>query len=316
MTFAQIDRVPSLKENIEVQAALVFRTMFRAVDKFNMFHLADTGIPSKNGNIGLVTSYDFINSRFNTKTCQRNKWNSNDAVYQSHAMEHMEPLHWGNTNKMNNTTSSIDVIEVTIQNHFPSHQQAMVPTKFRVTQFNELLKYNAYPEKGPSYCRERLTSLINDIESKELEDANKVEADRDELQKGLARLHSVRTAVTQRPRKKIRNGGKPPSPQRMTQLRSVWRAKMEHYLSREYSSKGDDSEHLFTFPFTTSDNSLHTCSQGLNELDSLGDQELVHDVIYGKKNLTESTVINASSVSSLAPGNNIDDNVFDFCLTW
>lgn len=316
MTFTQIDRVPALKENIESQASKVFRSLFRDEDKFSMFRLADTDIASDNGNIGTVTSYDFINSRFNTRTCPRNIWDSNAAVYQSHATEHMEPLHRCNPNKMSSTTSCTDVIEVTIQNHFPDHKQAMVPTRFRVAQFNELLRYNAYPERGRPCCRAKLVSLINDIETKEMEEAHKVEAERVELQKGLARLHSVRTAVSQRPRKKVRNGGKPPCPKRMTQLKSVWKAKIEHYLSRECPNNGDDSDHLFTFPFVTSDNSLHTCSQGLTELGGLGHQELVHDVMYGKKNLAESTVINAASLSSLAPGNNIDAPVFDFCLTW
>ena len=102
------------------------------------------------------------------------------------------------------------------------------------------------------------------------------------------------------------------------QKKKIQKAKIEHYLSKEYSSRGDDSEHLFTFPFVTSDNSLHTCSEGLTELDSLRDRGLIHDGMYMKNNLIESnfTVINASSVGSISPGANIDGNVLDFCLSW
>ena len=178
------------------------------------------------------------------------------------------------------------------------------------------VKYNAHPAQGPPCCRVKLISLLNDAETKEREDAAKVEAERVELQKGLARLHSVRTPALQRPRKKIRNGGRQPNPQRMTQLRCIWKSKIEHYLSKEYSSRGDDSEHLFTFPFVTSDNSLHTCSEGLTKLGSLRDRGLMHDGMYIRNNLTESTVINASSVKSTSPGDNIDGNVLDFCLSW
>ena len=93
MTFSQIDRVPALKEDIESQASLVFKSAFGEEDKFNMFCVADTCKVGRNGNMGIVTSYDHSTSRFNTKTCPSNVWNSNEAVCTSHAIEHMEPLY-------------------------------------------------------------------------------------------------------------------------------------------------------------------------------------------------------------------------------
>ena len=93
MKFSQIDRVPTLKEDIESQASLVFKSAFGGEDKFNMFCVADTCEVRRNGNMGIVTSYDHSTSRFNTKTCPSNVWNSNEADFTSHAIEHMEPLH-------------------------------------------------------------------------------------------------------------------------------------------------------------------------------------------------------------------------------
>ena len=72
MTFLHIDRVPALKEDIESHASLVFKSVFRGYDKFNMFCVADTGEVRRNGNIGIVTSHDTITSRFNTKICSGN----------------------------------------------------------------------------------------------------------------------------------------------------------------------------------------------------------------------------------------------------
>ena len=62
MTFSQIDRVPAFKEDIESQASLVFKSAFGGEDKFNMFCVADTGEVRRNGNIGIVTSYDHSTS--------------------------------------------------------------------------------------------------------------------------------------------------------------------------------------------------------------------------------------------------------------
>jgi len=258
MTFSQIDRVPALKEEIESQASLVCKSAFGGEDKFNMFCVADTGEVRRNGSIVIVTSYDPSTSRFDTKTCPRNIWNSKEAVCTSHAIAHMEPLHRRQANSTTHNNLGTAVFDMTNQNHFRGHDRGSLFTKIRTAQFIDLLNYNAHPEQGPPCCRAKLISLLNDAETEEREDAAKVEAKRVELQKGLARLHSVETPASQRPRKKICNGGRKPNPQRMTQLRCIWKAKIEHYLSKEYSSRGDDSEYLFTFPFVTSDNSLHT----------------------------------------------------------
>jgi hypothetical protein len=145
----------------------------------------------------------------------------------------------------------------------------MVPIKFRVAQLKDLLKYNEHPQNGPTCCRERLISLINDTETREKEEDDTVEAEQIESQKGLARLHSLRDPVLRSPCKKIWNGAKPAIPQWIMQLRCIWKAKIEHYLYIEYPRNGDDTEHLFTFPFVTSDNSLHTFSQDLNKIDKL-----------------------------------------------
>ena len=112
----------------------------------------------RNGNIGIVTSYDPSTSRFNTKTFPRNIWNSNESVCTSHAIEYMEPLHQRQSNSITHDNLGTAVLDMTIQNHFPGHDREMLPTKFRIAQFIDLLKYNAHPEQGPPCCRAKLKS--------------------------------------------------------------------------------------------------------------------------------------------------------------
>ena len=66
----------------------------------------------------------------------------------------------------------------------------------------------------------------------------------------------------------------------------------------------------------TSDNSLHSCSDGLSEFSELRKKSVFPDAVYVKENLVRRTVIDATSVRSLAPGQNLTEDVMDFCLSW
>ena len=58
---------------------------------------------------------------------------------------------------------------------------------------------------------------------------------------------------------------------RALQVKSVWKAKIEHIISKSNVNQGanredkDDHEHMFTYPFRTVDNSLHHSCMGLPE---------------------------------------------------
>ncbi len=74
-------------------------------------------------------------------------------------------------------------------------------------------------------------------------------------------------------------------------------------------------EHMFTYPFTKVDNSLHSC-EGLNEFSHHSLTDNLHDDIYGKDNIALSIIINETSVSSVTPGHDMDEDTINFCLLW
>jgi len=96
----------------------------------------------------------------------------------------------------------------------------------------------------------------------------------------------------------------------------VWKAKIEHIQATMNNKHTHDGEHLFSFPFHTTDNSLTSCSHGLIELGGqLGDQ-VRDDVIFPKTTVTDTVVITTTSVRSLSPGVDINEDVMNFCLKW
>ena len=105
-------------------------------------------------------------------------------------------------------------------------------------------------------------------------------------------------------------------------MKSVWKAKIEHIVSRgnEFEGvDGDDNdvyEHMFTYPFRTVDNSLHHSCFGLLEFSHCMGTEGLSDAACGKNNVASSIIIDGNSVSSVTPGREMDDNIMNFCLSW
>ena len=77
-----------------------------------------------------------------------------------------------------------------------------------------------------------------------------------------------------------------------------------------------DGEHLFTFPFHTTDNSLTSCSHDLIELCGKLRDEVHDNVIFLKTTVTDTIVVTTTSVRSLSPGDDINEDVMNFCLKW
>ena len=73
---------------------------------------------------------------------------------------------------------------------------------------------------------------------------------------------------------------------------------------------------MFTFPFTTLNNTLHCSCDGLTEFSYHRVSTGLSDAMYNRRNLAFSIIIDAASVRSLAPGNVMDSDVLNFCLPW
>ena len=78
----------------------------------------------------------------------------------------------------------------------------------------------------------------------------------------------------------------------------------------------NDGEHLFTFPFATTDNSLISCSAGLKELNQHQAHGLGSDAVFVSYVKTHPMILTTVSVHSLSPGVEIDDDVLNLCLKW
>ena len=107
----------------------------------------------------------------------------------------------------------------------------------------------------------------------------------------------------------------------MLQIKSVWEANIKHIFSkggqkRDHSRDRKEHEHMFTFPFTTVENSLHSSCKDVKEFSNNLRDNNIHDDVYAQNDFAPLIIIDAKSVKSVSPGCDIDNDMMDFGLTW
>ena len=329
ITHTGINRVPCLRADIQKQAAGVYTNLFRKDDIVNKFYVADTGHNHLDGKVGVITSYDLVKCRFVTRIGGAYQTRNSDLIDILLSTENMEPYRRVYT-QTHVPRPSAETCTIRLGNHFPDPNSVLPCVTFHADVFSEIGGITASPHAGGQAQRDRLVELIKTKELMKHADAEKIRSQQAELERGLSKLHATRSPVELRPRKKLRqtrghqnvsNSKQQISP-RALQVKSVWKAKIEHIVSRGNDFEGVDGgdndvyEHMFTHPFRTVDNSLHHSCVGLLEFSHCMGTEGLNDAACGRNDVASSIIIDGNSVSSVTPGREMDDNIMNFCLSW
>ena len=94
--------------------------------------------------------------------------------------------------------------------------------------------------------------------------------------------------------------------------RAGWTAKFEHIHASMTKNEDDEGEHLFTFPFSTDDNSLISCAKGLVELNEHRIEGEHHNVALANSMKIEPTIVTTTSIKSLSPGISMNEDILNF----
>ena len=323
MTHTTIHRVPTLLADIHNQAAKVYTEIFRTDDTVNKFYVADTGNHHIDGKVGVILSYDTDRCDYVTRIEGTGHGRNVGGSDRNLLPENMEPYRRVYTPTHMPCPSS-ETCTIHLQNHF-SHTDSVSPClTFHSDIFTRIGGISASPHTGGQAQRDMLVELIKTKEMKLRTEVEKIQSQQEELERGLSRMYSTHSPVLSRPRKKERvTQGTEELKGRALQVRSVWKAKIEHLVSitkdRPQRVERDHNgvhEHMFTYPFITVDNSLHQSCSGLPEFSRCSGPDGLNDAAYGRNDIASSIIIDGSSVSSVAPGQDMDDNIMNFCLSW
>ena len=330
ITYAGIHRVPSLRADIQEKAARVYTDIFRKDDTVNKFYVADTGHSHLDGKVGVILSYDTVKCCYFTRIRGKGHKRDIDSIDISLLPENMVPYRHVYTPSHMPRPSS-ETCTIRLGNHFSDPNSVSPCVTFHSDIFSSIGGITGSPHTGGQAQRDRLVELIKAKELKLHMEAEKIQLQRAELERGLSKLYATHSPVQVRPRKKIRGTHGPQNVAnskqqinpRALQVTAVWKAKIEHLVSRckdvPQGLQRDDNyvhEHMFTYPFKTVDNSLHQSSSDLPEFSHYTGQDGLNDAVYGKNDIASSIIIDGNSVSSVTPGSDMDDNIINFCLSW
>ena len=323
ITYTGIHRVPSLRADIHNQAAKVYTDIFRTDDTVNKFFVADTGHSHIDGKVGVILSYDTVKCDYFTRIGGTGHRRNIDGTDRYLSPENMEPYRRVYTPTHMPCPSS-ETCTIRLRNHFSDHNSVSPCLTFHSDIFTRIGGIRASPHTGGQAQRDSLVELIKAKETKLRMEAEKIQSQQAELERGLSKLYGTHCPVHLRPRKKVRQAHVPQKiDARALQVRSVWKEKIEHLVSRYKDipqgverDVNDIHEHMFTYPFITVDNSLHQSCFDLPEFSQYTGPDGLNDAVYGRNDIASSIIIDGNSVSSVTPGRDMDDNIMNFCLSW
>ena len=225
---------------------------------------------------------------------------------------------------------SAETCTIRLEKHFSDSNHVLPRVTFHADIFCKIGGITASPHTGGQPQIDMLVEMIETKESMAHADTENIRSQQAELKRGFSKLCDTHSSVELRTEKKFQqtrrqqniSSDKLQISHRVSQMKAVWKAKIEHIISRGHGFEGVDRvdndvhEHMFTYPFRTVDNSLHRSCVGLPEFSHCTGTEGLIDAVYGTNNITSSIIIDENSISSVIPGREMDDNIMNFCLSW
>jgi len=329
ITHTGIKRRPSLVADIERQASAVYSKLFRKDDITNKFYVADTGQEDLDGKIGWITSYDFAQRCFASRIADAHQMRSSNFTDICLSTANMQP-HTQVYTQTHVPHPSAETCTIRLEKHFSDSNQVLPRVTFHADVFCKIGGLTASPHTGGQPQIDKLVEMIETKESMAHADAENIRSQQAELKGGFSKLCATHSPAELRTEKKLQqtrrqqniSSGKLQINHRVSQVKAVWKAKIEHIISRGHGFEGidrDDNdvhEHMFTYPFRTVDNSLHCSCVGLPEFSHCTGTEGLNDAVYGTNDIASSIIIDENSISSVVPGHEMDDNIMNFCLSW
>ena len=318
MTFTQMKKFSTFQQEVISQATGIFGKMYRNME-YGKFILTDTGNNHLDGRIGYIDWYDSTCIGYHVLLCPRGKSDPREGVHMVVKPEHMESVKKVDTHHIHRdyVVTKTEECHVSIQNFLPKRERDVFPVVIRSAVLQKLMSIYPNLDRQSNEAFLKLVELQEQVQQIEEEQKQQIADQQCEYEQAMSKLFSHYTHASTRPRKrtKLRKDSNAPLSHQEMQIQAVWKSKMDYVRSVIFERDTDDEEHLFTFPFTTTDNSLMSCSDHMIELGAHHRDGVRHDNLF--KSISPTPVIlTTASLKSLQPGFDIDEDVLNFCAKW
>jgi hypothetical protein len=296
-----------IKDEISRQALSVYNNVYRD-PKLSQFVLLDTGRPDLEGCMGTVTKYNNVSLTYQAVIQHRNSETTRDVK-----MEWMQPLHKSSLNEYNSVPKMI-TMPLEVSNLIGNAGTSMA-IKYRHSVFQLVRSLYNKPEEQHEHAYALMKRQLSKVDEIEAAKQKQLEEEQLQFQQAMKTMMDRHKPIQDQPRKRRRYFSPMPNPNRDSQILSVKHSRHEFILQHIQSQMFDNEEHLFTFPFRTTDSSLHTCfNEGFFPNEHV-QYELDENSLLTSSQ-TEPIIVTSSTMKSLSPGNYIEDSVIDMALNW
>ena len=313
-TLTQMQKVPLFQQGLIKQASTVYNNVYRDRES-SQFILTDTGIDQLDGRIGYIDSYNEVWVGYHSLLCERGSSNRNKSTSLFVKTEHMSAVKSFLPRKYNKEAKKKE-FSVGVHNLLPHTDGGVFEVKFCHDIFSHICKVHQTPERNSNVAYATMTKMMEEKEGKEREQAARCEQHQAVYKEAMNTFYSTHEPVSTSPHKRLRTSLNRTDDNHELQVQSVWKAKFEHMQAIMNGKNASGSEHLFTYPFLTTDNSLIQCLDGLAQLGQHHSAQEEDHVLNSSTLKHKPAVITSKSLISLSPGVDINEDIMDLCLKW
>jgi len=312
------------QSEVRLRATDVYNSTYRSKkqSQFVVCHYPDEEI---NGRIGYVNCYDESRSKYKVTICPKQLSSIEEGVDMYMDTAFMTPMNKFRLSDYNKKAKQ-SLVDVTLPN-LNRHCED-VKIKYRPEVFYQLnFLYGLKTINDANNTYDKLVEQMKTIEAEEKYEFETLQKEKESFEHAISNLPIVVTPEKQQhmgQKKRFRythrlSSQKMPKDRcnRELQVESVLRARREHKLSKSTSSSSSQTtEHMFTFPFKTIDDSLLQCSQQLRLFNQSHTNNTLGDKSFAGHFETKPIIISTGSMVSLSPGREMDEDMFNFCFKW
>ena len=310
-THAQVD--------IQNHAHLVYDQIYRDKD-CSTFILADMAEEDMNGRIGTIRRYNYGETCYETIIHTKRERNHVKGTGETRMVkpENMEPIRIGRAQlSCYNSKPKLLSCTATLNSLFPKTPEDVMTVRFHHQVFTQLrITYDDKPESYPDDAYNLMQRRLNVIDQEEQKEQQRIEDETAGCAMVLDTLVNNHIPRLDQPGKRRRMYEPMPSVNRGNQMNSVWSAKVQHIRNLMNINQDENHESLFSFPFDTIDRSMLECTAGLTIFNSHDPTSNDSDEVLTSSPVYEPIIVTTSSVQSLFPGNDVDDDVVDLTIKW
>ena len=299
----------AMESEINLQALSVYNKIYRD-QSLSRFVLSDSNQPDLDGCTGTILMYNSDTLQYQA-IIQHQKSKSTQHV----EMDWMQPLNESSLASYNSKPNAL-TMPLRVRDLFNKDTTSAMNLYYHHNVFELVRKFYHKPERMHERAYELMKRKLSELDEIKADEKRQLEEDNVQFDQAIRNMMSQHKPIQDSPNKRRRTYSSKPTPNSTLQLETVRDAKYQFILNTIKNLNCDQEQHLFTYPFRTTNGSLQTCfHDGFLSNNHIRDDLNEHTLVQCSPH-SEPIIVTSSTMKSLSPGNEIEESIIDLGLNW